>query len=625
MANEFVARNGIIALDSSTITGSLNVSGIGSFVNNVTANGFVKSGGTSAQILAADGTVITAGTNITISGGTISSTGGSSTSGDKITTGSISASVNLGAATFQLISASSTFLFVSSSGNVGVNTTSSTAQLEVRKSAQTKPNIILSGPNNFNADDFRGLAITNYYSDATLTNKQLAIYNADSINYPYLRVSIANLNYVSVDAVTGSTAGTKDLYVNNAIYITSGSNVGIGTLVPTAKLQVSGSSNVVNFRGSGSVATSSIFTVDGAAGRLFSVNDSLSGSLFSVNTIAGLPVMEAFSDNIVRIGQYGQKVLYVSQSRIGMGTETPTALLHMTSSTGTILEIDGPGGINIMNVSASGRIGISTATPLGRFDVSYGGNLNDPTIIVGADEGSSSRTNNTTKIARIGIPHYNNSATSSAVLIADSNVTANRVFIGGGSAFMNAANSIFFYTAETTASLTGTARMFISSSGNVGIGTTTPLLTLDVSGSFRATNTSSFSSTLNISGSLSVGLISPSATVGRIDASNDVVAFSTSDKRFKNNITPIKDALNKINKIGGYEFDWNEENKIHHGYEGHDLGVIAQEIEAIAPELVQNRASGYKAVKYDKLISVLIEAIKELSDKVDKLEKQIKL
>jgi len=98
--------------------------------------------------------------------------------------------------------------------------------------------------------------------------------------------------------------------------------VNIGTATPAARLQVSGTVNVVNFRGSGSLTTSSIFTVDGAAGRLFSVNDSLSGSLFSVNTIAGLPVVEAFSDNTVRIGQYGQKALFVSQSRVGVGKET---------------------------------------------------------------------------------------------------------------------------------------------------------------------------------------------------------------------------------------------------------------------------------------------------------------
>jgi hypothetical protein len=120
-------------------------------------------------------------------------------------------------------------------------------------------------------------------------------------------------------------------------------------------------------------------------------------------------------------------------------------------------------------------------------------------------------------------------------------------------------------------------------------------------------------------GSLGIGMVA-SGTTGRIDATNDIVAYSSSDRRFKENITPIENALDKINQIGGYEFDWKEENKVEHGYEGHDLGVIAQEIEAIAPELVQTRENGYKAVKYDKLVSVLIQAIKELSAKVNRLE-----
>ena len=120
-------------------------------------------------------------------------------------------------------------------------------------------------------------------------------------------------------------------------------------------------------------------------------------------------------------------------------------------------------------------------------------------------------------------------------------------------------------------------------------------------------------------GSLGIGMVA-SGTTGRIDATNDIVAYSSSDRRFKENITPIENALDKINQIGGYQFDWKEENKVEHGYEGHDLGVIAQEIEAIAPELVQTRENGYKAVKYDKLVSVLIEAIKELSAKVNRLE-----
>jgi len=128
------------------------------------------------------------------------------------------------------------------------------------------------------------------------------------------------------------------------------------------------------------------------------------------------------------------------------------------------------------------------------------------------------------------------------------------------------------------------------------------------------------STTSNVQfGSLGIGMAA-SGTTGRIDATNDIVAFSSSDKRFKNNLKPIEKALEKIEEVGGYEFDWNEQLKSEHGYEGHDIGVIAQEIEAIAPELVQTRENGYKAVKYDKIIPILIQAIKELSAKVKELE-----
>lgn len=72
----------------------------------------------------------------------------------------------------------------------------------------------------------------------------------------------------------------------------------------------------------GSATGSNAVTVDGVAGRLFTVVDTFSGSLFSVNTVAGLPIIEAFSDNTVRMGQYGQQALFVSQSRVGIGKES---------------------------------------------------------------------------------------------------------------------------------------------------------------------------------------------------------------------------------------------------------------------------------------------------------------
>ena len=118
--------------------------------------------------------------------------------------------------------------------------------------------------------------------------------------------------------------------------------------------------------------------------------------------------------------------------------------------------------------------------------------------------------------------------------------------------------------------------------------------------------------------SLGVGMAA-SATAGRIDATNDVVAFSSSDIRFKENIKPIENAIDKIRKISGNTYDWKEENKVEHGYEGNDVGVIAQEIEAVLPQLVQTRESGFKAVKYDKLVALLIEGIKEQQLQIEQL------
>ena len=83
----------------------------------------------------------------------------------------------------------------------------------------------------------------------------------------------------------------------------------------------------------------------------------------------------------------------------------------------------------------------------------------------------------------------------------------------------------------------------------------------------------------------------------------------------------LSEELKRFNQIGGYEFDWNEKQQVYHG---HDVGVLAQELEKVLPEAVKDRDSGYKGVQYDKIIPLLIEGIKELTKKTKKLEKEIK-
>jgi hypothetical protein len=136
-------------------------------------------------------------------------------------------------------------------------------------------------------------------------------------------------------------------------------------------------------------------------------------------------------------------------------------------------------------------------------------------------------------------------------------------------------------------------------------------LQLGTSGSVRLTITNG--------GAMGLGLTSPTNTAGRFEASNDIVAYSSSDKNWKTNIKNIDSPLEKLSQINGVEFDWIEDEPVH-GNKGHDVGVIAQEIEQVLPEIVQTRESGMKAVQYDKIIPLLIESIKEQQKQIDELK-----
>jgi len=117
---------------------------------------------------------------------------------------------------------------------------------------------------------------------------------------------------------------------------------------------------------------------------------------------------------------------------------------------------------------------------------------------------------------------------------------------------------------------------------------------------------------------------------GAITATGNITAYSSSDKRLKENITPIENALDKIDKIDGVEFDWTDEfiDKESGGkgeddfhFRKHDVGVIAQEIQSVLPEVVAKRPDGYLAVRYEKIVPLLIQSIKELKTQIEELKK----
>jgi hypothetical protein len=113
-----------------------------------------------------------------------------------------------------------------------------------------------------------------------------------------------------------------------------------------------------------------------------------------------------------------------------------------------------------------------------------------------------------------------------------------------------------------------------------------------------------------------------SGTAGELRATNDITAYYSSDITLKENIIEIPNALDMVDKIRGVFFDWKDDYINERGglddyfMRKKDVGLIAQEVEKVLPEVVGTRKDGTKAIKYDRLVPLLLQAIKELKNKL---------
>jgi hypothetical protein len=119
--------------------------------------------------------------------------------------------------------------------------------------------------------------------------------------------------------------------------------------------------------------------------------------------------------------------------------------------------------------------------------------------------------------------------------------------------------------------------------------------------------------TLNIDGNALIG--------GELAADGDIIGFSLSDLKLKTNKVPINQSLRKINSIIPARFEWNN---LQSTYTGKDIGLIAQQVQKIAPVAVRENKNNYLAVDYKKIIPILVAAVKEKQEKIDKLRLKLK-
>ena len=130
---------------------------------------------------------------------------------------------------------------------------------------------------------------------------------------------------------------------------------------------------------------------------------------------------------------------------------------------------------------------------------------------------------------------------------------------------------------------------------------------LTVSGGLTVTQDALFNGQVNFANNINTGTLYAGAFV-----------YHTSDERLKKNIKPIDHALDKVEALNGVSFNWKKDGK-------KSIGVIAQNVEKVFPELVNTDKKGMKSVAYSNLVGVLIEAIKEQQKEIESLNKKVAL
>ena len=109
---------------------------------------------------------------------------------------------------------------------------------------------------------------------------------------------------------------------------------------------------------------------------------------------------------------------------------------------------------------------------------------------------------------------------------------------------------------------------------------------------------------------------------GTITATGDITAYYTSDKRHKNNIQTISNAVLKVKQLNGVTWEWNDDvNEVTKSTP--KTGLIAQEVQQVLPQVVTERNDGFLALDYSKMVGLLVEAIKEQQIQIDQLKAQI--
>ena len=477
------------------------------------------------------------------------------------------------------------------SGLVGIGTTTPLAKLDVN----SVTNIGSAVVTNISQFASGGIRMSNDIGGFTTEALQYGGANGAGAAIAFRRQSSeSNIDFYTNDGNDLTKGAVKRVATINRL-----GYLGIGTSDPVTRLHA-----ITETTATTPVAT---FETSGTAGRpyvQFKAENQIMGYMGYGSAAQDHLVLMNYASAPTYLGTSSTvRMTIASNGRVGVGTQAPNYMLDVVGSgnfytnsggvelsignntmttTNKRLRIIQDAGASYTRISNTAdtinymtfgmdnaRIGIGTATPTTTLDVSGSATVNYLHVRAGdaVDEGG--------EIQLLGSGAYGN------VQLDNWRGNIRLHSFANGKQFMLLNGAI---NADST-----TANNYFA--GNVGIGNASPGAKLDVTGDIRGTGT----------------------------------VASWSDVRVKKNIATIPDSLNKVLRLRGVEFDWrNDEYPEKKFKQGHDIGVVAQEVEKVFPEAVEtSKVDGFKSVAYSKIVAPLIEAVKELYYKVTGIERKV--
>jgi len=338
-----------------------------------------------------------------------------------------------------------------------------------------------------------------------------------------------------------------------AIRITTGANVGIGNTTPNAKLQVTGTANVsglltlggntafngnsITYNGTNTAITmrvlpDGILSFEGGAGQLFSIANSLTGQIFSVNDISGIPSIEVYSNGQINMARFG--------GNVAIGSNTTTITVNGAVTLGNTLTIANnlsvTGFVNATASVNSAVLSVGTSFIANTTGAYHTGTVNATSVTVGTAVIANSTGVTTTgfvnatasvnsAILSVGTAFIANStgitttgfANVATTISVGANVIANTtaVFVGNSTV-----NTVITQNTLQIANATVTS-LLVAANGNVGIGNSAPGSKLVVAGNARIDNA------LSVGGSNILQIDSNSIVGGRLVITVDPTANGT--------------------------------------------------------------------------------------------------